>query len=59
MNTLEFGETKRLNAVRRVSGQSNILLASYLFEGGVITYDEVTDKVSNYQSLFSSKLTST
>jgi hypothetical protein len=48
MNTLEFGETKKLNAVRRVSGQSNILLASYLFEVGEITYDEITDKVSNY-----------
>ena len=48
MNTLEFGETKKLNAVRRVSGESNRLLASYLFEVGEIIYDETNDKIVNY-----------
>ena len=48
MNTLEFGEAKKLNAVRRVSGQRNTLLTSYMFEVGEITFDERTDKVSSY-----------
>jgi hypothetical protein len=43
--------------VRRVSGESNRLLAGYLYEVGEITYDEATDKIANYSSLFSSLMT--
>ena len=59
MNTLEVGEAKKFNSVRRAEGgDKNRLQVSYLYEVGEIRYNENTGKFSNYTKLFETQNTS-